>query len=116
MRRATLIISIFALVVVAATAGAVVAGFPDVPDDHTHANGIEWAAENGLMVGYNNGNFGPEDPVLRGQLATIFLRYDNTLDDSGSGGGGQGPARARRTRRTSPALPDLPDLPAPTPR
>ena len=31
------------------------AGFPDVPDDHVHANGIQWAAENGLMVGYNNG-------------------------------------------------------------
>ena len=95
MRRAALIISVLALSALAATAGAIVAGFPDVPDDHTHANGIAWAAENGLMVGYDNGNFGPEDPVLRSQLATIFLRYDNTLDDAGSGPAGPaGPAGA----------------------
>jgi S-layer homology domain len=91
MRRTAQIISIFAVLAITATAGAVVAGFPDVPDDHVHANGIAWAAENGLMVGYDNGNFGPEDPVTRGQLSTIFLRYDERLDDSGSGGGTQGP-------------------------
>ena len=113
MRRAAQIISIFAVLAVTATAGAVVAGFPDVPDDHTHANGIEWAAENGLMVGYNNGNFGPEDPVLRGQLATIFLRYDSTLDDSGSGGGGQGP-RGPAGPQGPPARPEQPELRAPT--
>ncbi len=108
MRRAALIISVFAVLLAMTAAGAVVAGFPDVPDDHVHANGIEWAAENGLMVGYNNGNFGPDDPVTRGQLSTIFLRYDNTLDDSGSGGGTQGPP--------GPELPEHPEHPATTPR
>lgn len=91
MRKATLIAAICGALVLAGTAGAVVAGFPDVPDDHVHANGIEWAAENGLMIGYDNGNFGPEDPVTRSQLSTIFLRYDRTLDDAGTGGGTQGP-------------------------
>jgi len=43
------------------------------------------------MRGYDNGNFGPDDPVTRGQLSTIFFRYDNTLDDAGTGGGTQGP-------------------------
>ena len=68
------------------------AGFPDVPDDHIHANGIQLASDNNLMRGYDNGNFGPEDPLTRAQLSTIFFRYDNTLDDAGTGGGGtQGP-------------------------
>jgi hypothetical protein len=110
MRRVAQIISIFAILAVTASAGAVVAGFPDVPDDYVHANGIEWAAENGLMVGYDNGNFGPEDPVTRGQLSTIFLRYDERLDDSGSGGGTQGPPGPPGAAGT-PGAPGAPGAP-----
>lgn len=92
MRRTALIITISAVLAITGTAAAIVAGFPDVPDDHVHANGIQWASDNGLMRGYDNGNFGPDDPVTRGQLSTIFFRYDNTLDDAGTGGvGTQGP-------------------------
>ena len=92
MKRTALIVTISAVLVISGTAAAIVAGFPDVPDDHIHANGIQWASDNNLMRGYDNGNFGPEDPVTRAQLSTIFFRYDNTLDDAGTGGGGtQGP-------------------------
>lgn len=46
--------------------------FPDVPDDHTHASGIHWAAEHGLVEGFDDGTFRPGRAVTRAQLATIL--------------------------------------------
>jgi hypothetical protein len=46
----------------------------DVPADHTHRENIERAAELGLVQGYPDGTFRPEQPVTRGQLATILMR------------------------------------------
>jgi hypothetical protein len=48
--------------------------FYDVPDDHPHRRGIEWAADEGLVKGYPDGTFRPEQAVTRGQLATILWR------------------------------------------
>jgi hypothetical protein len=79
MKRAIVIISVVALTAVAATAGAVHL-FPDVPDTHIFAESIEWASSEGLMNGYANGNFGPQDPITRGQVAEVFHRYNTTLD------------------------------------
>lgn len=51
--------------------------FPDV--DKTagswYAGYVGWASENGIITGYDNGNFGPNDPVTREQMATIIIRY-----------------------------------------
>ena len=48
--------------------------FTDVPADHPHREGIERAAELGLVQGYPDGTYRPEQPVTRGQLATILMR------------------------------------------
>lgn len=48
--------------------------FSDVPDDHPHADGIHWAAEQGLVQGRTDGSFGPAEPVTRGQVATMLHR------------------------------------------
>ena len=40
-----------------------------------HQPGIDWAKETGLMVGYTDGTFRPDQPVTRGELATILHRY-----------------------------------------
>jgi hypothetical protein len=48
--------------------------FSDVPDDHTHAEGIHWASEQGLVEGFPDGTFRPVQPVSRGQLSTILER------------------------------------------
>lgn len=37
---------------------------------------MQWAIDNGLIQGYGNGKYGPYDPLLRTQLATILHRYD----------------------------------------
>lgn len=48
--------------------------FPDVPADHAHADGIAAALEAGLVNGYPDGTFRPDEPVTRGQLATVVAR------------------------------------------
>ncbi len=49
--------------------------FTDVPDSEYYADAITWANEQGIFVGYGGGVFGPNDPITREQLATIFYRY-----------------------------------------
>lgn len=49
--------------------------FSDVEDTIWYAKAVNWAAKNGLVSGYGNGKFGPEDPVTREQMATILYRY-----------------------------------------
>jgi hypothetical protein len=75
MRRtaAVAVIAVPALLIGAGTATAV-HRYSDVPDDHTHAAGIEWSADQGLVQGYPDGTFRPENPVTRGQLATVLER------------------------------------------
>lgn len=36
---------------------------------------VTWAQQNGIMGGYDNGSFAPNDPITREQLAAIFYRY-----------------------------------------
>lgn len=49
--------------------------FDDVAVDAWHAEAITWASEAGVVLGYGNGDFGPEDPVTREQLAAMLYRY-----------------------------------------
>ena len=59
------------------TVGASGTAGPDIDITGCY-EGIEaaiWAAENGLVSGYENGCFGPNDPVTREQLAAILYRY-----------------------------------------
>ncbi len=48
--------------------------FSDVPSGSWYAGYVNLAYENGLINGYGNGTFGPEDCVTYGQAATILLR------------------------------------------
>ena len=54
------------------TAGA---GFSDVADGAWYADAVNWAAAQGIVEGYGNGSFGPEDSITREQLAAILYRY-----------------------------------------
>lgn len=56
----------------AVTGGTV---FPDVDSTAYYANATRWASANGIVSGYPNGNFGPDDPITRQQLAAILWRY-----------------------------------------
>ena len=49
--------------------------FGDVSGGQWYTSAVAWAAGNGIVNGYSNGNFGPNDPITREQLATILYRY-----------------------------------------
>lgn len=48
--------------------------FADVDQAAWYAEAVRWAASCGIVTGYDNGNFGPNDPVTREQLAAILYR------------------------------------------
>ena len=48
--------------------------FCDVPAGEWYTCGVEWAASMGIIQGYDNGKFGPTDPVTREQMAAILYR------------------------------------------
>lgn len=49
--------------------------FHDVSAADWYADAVAWASANGVVSGYENGGFGPEDQVTREQLAAILYRY-----------------------------------------
>ncbi len=49
--------------------------FTDVADGQYYANAVAWANANGIVTGYGNGKFGPDDGITREQLAAILYRY-----------------------------------------
>ena len=49
--------------------------FGDVPQDQWYSEAVRWAASQGIVAGYDNGSFGPHDPITREQLAAILYRY-----------------------------------------
>ncbi len=49
--------------------------FSDVPSGVRCAQAIAWAAERGVVTGYSDGRFRPNDPVTREQLVAILYRY-----------------------------------------
>lgn len=52
--------------------------FSDVPSSSAYANGVAWAAANGIVTGYGDGRFGLNAPVTRQQIAAILWRYDGS--------------------------------------
>ncbi len=49
--------------------------FGDVGEGQWYTDGIEWAAANGVVLGYDAAHFGPDDCISREQLAAILYRY-----------------------------------------
>lgn len=49
--------------------------FDDVSLDSYYTEAIRWAASEGVVGGYGDGKFGPNDPIIREQFAVILYRY-----------------------------------------
>lgn len=49
--------------------------FSDVPSGQWYTNAVSWAAQKGIVLGYDDGSFRPDAPITREQLATFFYRY-----------------------------------------
>lgn len=53
--------------------------FPDVKEGAYYEDSVYKMQGLGVVQGYQDGNFGPNDPVTRGQVVTMLDRYDQTL-------------------------------------
>ena len=49
--------------------------FSDVEDGRWYTDAVNWAAENGIILGYPDGRFAPLTDITREQLAAIMMRY-----------------------------------------
>ena len=49
--------------------------FEDVPSGAWYTEAVRWAASTGIVSGYGNGLFGPDDNITREQLAVMLWRY-----------------------------------------
>ena len=49
--------------------------FGDVESDKWFSEGVAWAAEKGIVVGYGDGEYGGDDPVTIEQIAVMLWRY-----------------------------------------
>lgn len=56
-------------------AQALTVAFVDVDNSQWYAEGVAWAEAQGIIGGYGNGRFGPNDSVTREQLAVMLWRY-----------------------------------------
>lgn len=54
-------------------------GFSDVAGDAWYAGPVTWAATNGIVHGWGNGAFGPEDPCTREQFAVMIANYARSV-------------------------------------
>ncbi len=61
------------LVAAAAAAPARAASFRDVPPNHPYAAAIAELSARGIIAGYTDGDFRPDDPVLRQQFAKMIV-------------------------------------------
>ena len=57
--------------------------FDDVGSDAWYADGVAWAAENGIVDGYGDGQFGPDDSITREQFAVMLWKYAGSPKASG---------------------------------
>lgn len=61
------------------------ASFTDVAKGQWYADGVAWASANGVVSGYPDGSFRPNDTISREQMAAILYQYariQGKLDDS----------------------------------
>lgn len=58
------------------------APFTDIVPGTWYAAAVNWASENGVVMGFTDNTFRPDDPVTREQAATILFRYAPLLGRS----------------------------------
>lgn len=58
--------------------------YGDVVPGAWYEQAVRWATSTGVVTGYDNGSFGPDDPITREQLALILWRYAGSPEAGGS--------------------------------
>lgn len=58
--------------------------FTDLRAGAWYIASVNWAYQNGILSGYGNSSFGPDDPITREQLAVILWRYAGSPETKGT--------------------------------
>lgn len=58
--------------------------YDDVKLEDWYGKAVRWADNVGVVTGYGNGKFGPNDPITREQMAAMLWRYAGSPDVEGS--------------------------------
>ena len=53
--------------------------FDDVQESAGYSDAVRWAVDSGIVNGYGDGRFGPDDPVTREQMAAVLYRSAQAL-------------------------------------
>lgn len=53
---------------------------PDVPNDHKYLDGIRYVYRNGIVNGYSDGNFRPENKISRAEFIKIVVNTKHSED------------------------------------
>lgn len=59
--------------------------FTDVPTEAWFATAVRWAASSGIVAGYGDGTFGPDDLITREQMAAMLFRYEQNINTNTRG-------------------------------
>ena len=57
--------------------------YSDVTEGTWYAEAVRWATSEGIVSGYGNGAFGPNDPISREQMAAMIYHYEQKYGDGG---------------------------------
>ena len=57
--------------------------YSDVSEDAWYSEAVRWATSEGIVGGYGNGKFGPNDSITREQMAVMLYRYEQKYGDGG---------------------------------
>ena len=49
--------------------------FSDVTEDSDYAKAVEWASANGIVSGYSDGTFAPDETITKQDLVSLLYRY-----------------------------------------
>ena len=61
--------------------GGYITGFEDVDGNEYYAKAIAWARLAGVVNGYDETHFGPEDTITREQFAAMIMNYERKFGD-----------------------------------
>jgi len=79
-RRTLIIVGVVVIAGVAATAAYAATSFTDVPPSYWAYGSITKMAGQGVILGYPDGTFKPENPITRAQAATMFDREQTYME------------------------------------
>ncbi len=76
---------VVAVLMLAVAAVTVSASFPDVKENYKHAAAIETLSQLGIIGGYEDGTFRPDNNVERDEMAKLVYVLYTTFSDAGKG-------------------------------